>query len=336
MERNVINMPKLEEDDGILSIGQAAIATEVRGLQALEKSLAQEFVEAVQILENVQGRVIVSGMGKSGHIARKIAATLSSTGTPAFFVHPSEASHGDLGMVKKDDALIVLSYSGETEELLNLVIYAHQNDIPLIAITHQPSSALAKSASAALILPKVEEACPMGLAPTTSTTMMLALGDALAVSLLERKKFTAHDYKVLHPGGSLGRQLLQVKDLMHTDESMPLVGEQTPMQDTLVEITRKTFGCVGVINASGVLVGVITDGDLRRHMSSDLLQQKAKDLMTRSPHYIQVDAFAIEALEFMREKKVTSLFVLDQEKSDDMIPLGIIHIHDILRAKIIS
>ncbi len=329
-------MLKRHEEDIILTTGQGAISTEVRGLQVLEKSLGQEFIEAVRILENVQGRVIVSGMGKSGHIARKIAATLSSTGTPAFFVHPSEASHGDLGMVKREDALIVLSYSGETEELLNLVIYAQRNDIPLIAITHQPRSALAQATSVAIILPKAEEACPMGLAPTTSTTMMLALGDALAVSLLERKKFTAHDYKVLHPGGSLGRQLLHVKDLMHTGESMPLVGEQTSMQDTLVEMTRKTFGCVGVVDPKGALVGVITDGDLRRHMSSDLLEQKAIDLMTGSPFNIHLSAFALEALEFMREKKITSLFVLDQENSQNMIPLGIVHIHDILRAKIIS
>ncbi|MBN9565350.1 MAG: KpsF/GutQ family sugar-phosphate isomerase [Alphaproteobacteria bacterium] len=329
-------MPNFEHDENILSTGQAAITTEVRGLQALEKSLSQEFIDAIRILENVQGRVIVSGMGKSGHIARKIAATLSSTGTPAFFVHPSEASHGDLGMVKKNDALIILSYSGETEELLNLVIYAQQNDIPLIAITHQPNSALAKSASVALILPKVEEACPMGLAPTTSTTMMLALGDALAVSLLELKKFTAHDYKILHPGGSLGRQLLHVRDLMHIGDSLPLVSEDALMQETLVEITQKTFGCVGVVNHKGALVGVITDGDLRRHMSSNLLEQKAKNVMTCNPYYIQANAFAIEALEFMREKKITSLFVLDQEKADDMAPLGIIHIHDILRAKIIS
>ena len=329
-------MPKDQEDEDILTAGQGTNAAEVRCLQALEASLGQKFVEAVRTLENIQGRVIVSGMGKSGHIARKIAATLSSTGTPAFFVHPSEASHGDLGMVKKDDALIVLSYSGETEELINLVIYAKQNGIPLIAITHQPHSALAQSTSLALILPKVEEACPMGLAPTTSTTMMLALGDALAVSLLKQKKFTAHDYKVFHPGGSLGRQLLSVRDLMHTGESMPLVREQTPMQDTLLEITHKSFGCVGVVNPKGALVGMITDGDLRRHMSGKLLEQNAQDLMTTNPFNIDVNAFALEALEFMREKKITSLFVLDQHNSQDRIPLGILHIHDILRAKIIS
>lgn len=303
-------------------------------MQALGDALTDQFAMAVSLLERTAGRVIVSGMGKSGHIGHKIAATLSSTGTPSFFVHPSEASHGDLGMITNGDTLMVLSHSGETDELLNLILYAQQKGISLVAITYRAHSALAKSAQVTLLLPDVAEACPMGLAPTTSTTMMLALGDALAIALLNRRGFTAHDYKLFHPGGSLGRKLFHVHDLMHTGDALPLVQEDTPMRDALLEMTKKSFGCMGVVNKNGRLMGIVTDGDLRRHMCDHFLTLAAKDLMTPSPCTIGPHMLAMEALERMKEGKITSLFVVDDQKESG-IPSGILHIHDLLRAKIL-
>jgi arabinose-5-phosphate isomerase len=277
------------------------------------------------------GRVIVSGMGKSGHVARKIAATMASTGTPSIYVHPAEASHGDLGMITQHDALLALSNSGETPELTDVVQYSRRFAIPLVGITGRADSALAQAADVALILPKVEEACPMGLAPTTSTTLMLALGDALAVALLERKGFSPADFQVFHPGGQLGRRLLKVADLMHSGEQMPLVAATMPMGQVLLVMTNKSFGCVGVLDGSGQrLAGIITDGDLRRHMDPGLFERTAAEVMTADPKTTRANALAAEALHVMNTRSISSLFVVD----DDKRPVGIVHLHDCLRAGI--
>ena len=266
-------------------------------------------------------------MGKSGHIGRKIAATLASTGTPAFFVHPSEASHGDLGMITRTDSLFMMSNSGETTELSDLVAYAARFTIPLIGITSVADSALARAADAALILPDAPEACPMGLAPTTSTTMMLALGDALAVALLERRKFSPADFHALHPGGKLGRRLLKVSEIMHGGGELPLISPDVAMAEALIEMTAKRFGCVGIVDGTGEFLGIITDGDLRRHMDPGLLGRRAGDVMTRSPATIGRDALASEALAIMNDRAITNLFVIEGRR-----PVGILHIHDCLRA----
>jgi arabinose-5-phosphate isomerase len=277
------------------------------------------------------GRVIVSGMGKSGHVGRKISATLASTGTPSMFVHPAEASHGDLGMITRHDALLALSNSGETPELTDVVQYSRRYAIPLVAMTSRADSALAQAADIALILPKVDEACPMGLAPTTSTTLMLALGDALAVALLERKGFSSADFQIFHPGGQLGRRLLRVTDLMHAGEELPLVAAAMPMGQVLLVMTNKSFGCVGVLDEAGQhLGGVITDGDLRRHMDPSLFGRTAADVMTANPKTTRPKALAAEALHVMNARSITSLFVVDEENR----PVGIIHMHDCLRAGI--
>lgn len=282
---------------------------------------------ALNILKAVTGRVIVTGMGKSGHVARKIAATMASTGTPAQFVHPAEASHGDMGMITSADAVLALSNSGETVELADLIGYSRRWRIPLIAITSRQQSTLGQAADVTLALPATGEAGTLGLAPTSSTTMMLALGDALALGLLEAKGFSAEDFHQLHPGGKLGQKLLRVIDLMHKGPEIPLVEEKTQMSLALIEMTSKTFGCVGVTNSSGQLMGVITDGDLRRHMGTDLLTQSVNVVMTSRPLTITAQALAAEALRIMNEKSITSLFVVDGLK-----PAGIIRLHDCLRA----
>ncbi len=289
------------------------------------------FSRAVDILLSVKGRVVVSGMGKSGHIARKIAATLASTGTPAQFVHPAEASHGDLGMLTRDDALLMLSWRGETAELSDLITYAKRFRIPLIGMASNAESTLLQASDVALVLPPVREACPMGLAPTTSTTVMLVLGDALAVALMERRGFSADEYRNFHPGGSLGRALIRVSDLMHTGAEVPLVADKTPMDRVLIAIAEHRFGCVGVVDKKGALIGIVTDGDLRRHMGRDILDRKASDVMTRSPKVVHADQMAAEALALMNEKKITQLFVLGA-KDKSKKPVGILHIHDCLRA----
>ncbi|MBS0471262.1 MAG: KpsF/GutQ family sugar-phosphate isomerase [Proteobacteria bacterium] len=301
-------------------------------IAALGESLNGEFSRAIDVILAVQGRVIVSGMGKSGHIARKIAATLASTGTPALFLHPAEASHGDLGMVTRADALLMLSNSGETAELTDLITYAKRRAIPLIGMANNPESRLLQAADIHLLLPKAQEACPMGLAPTTSTTMMLALGDALAVALMERRGFSADQYRDFHPGGALGRQLVRVSDLMHADK-LPLVKPSAPMQDVLITMTSGGFGTAGVIDDKGALVGIITDGDLRRHMERGLLDRRARDVMTAGPKTIDAAMLAAEALAQMNlsTPKVTCLFVVDQA-ADPRKPVGILHVHDILRA----
>ncbi len=307
---------------------QRVLTVEAEALTALAASLDGAFTQAVERLAQVKGRVVVSGMGKSGHVGRKIAATLASTGTPAMFVHPGEASHGDLGMITSDDAVIALSNSGETTELGDLVAYTRRFGITLVGMTGRPESSLAQAADIALVLPKVSEACPMGLAPTTSTTCMLALGDALAVALLERKGFSAKDFHVFHPGGKLGRRLLKVADLMHSGAHLPLCPETMPMGEALLLMTAKSFGCVGVVDAAGLLVGIVTDGDLRRHLDPGLLARPAGVVMTRSPKTARAGMLAAEALHIMNAKSITSLFVVDEAGR----PEGILHVHDCLRA----
>ncbi len=306
------------------------VAIEVRGLEALAQMLESEmesvFSAAVATIAGSRGRVIVSGIGKSGHIGQKIAATFASTGTPAFFVHPSEAAHGDLGMVTTDDVILAISWSGETVELKNVITYSRRFKVPLIAITSRRDSALGKAADVVLQLPRAEEACPHGLAPTTSTAMQLALGDCLAIALLESKGFTAHDFKVFHPGGSLGAQLKFVSDIMHKGDRLPLVSEREAMGSALVIMTQKSFGCLGVVNSKGKLVGVITDGDLRRHMGDGLLSATTAEIMTRKPKTIAPGLLASAALEAL-EGRITALFVVDKGK-----PVGIVHVHDLLRA----
>ncbi len=300
---------------------------EADGLHALAMTLGDSFIHALDILANVRSRVVVSGMGKSGHIGHKIAATLASTGTPAFFVHPGEASHGDLGMITADDAVLALSNSGETNELADLVAHCKRFEIPLICITSCADSALSRAATASLVLPDSPEACPMGLAPTTSTTLTLALGDALAVALLERKGFSPADFHVLHPGGKLGRKLLKVSDLMHSGNELPGVAEDMKMSDVILEITAKRFGCAAVIDRNGDLKGVITDGDLRRHMGEGILQRSAEQVMTTTAKTIGPDALASEAVALMNSNSITSLFVVDCNHV-----LGILHVHDCLNA----
>jgi arabinose-5-phosphate isomerase len=313
-----------------LDVARSVLATEAAGLRSLAAALDGSFRAAVDRLAGIAGRVVVSGMGKSGHVARKVAATFASTGTASLFVHPGEAAHGDLGMVVPGDAVLVLSNSGETAELAHLVDHASRFDLPLIAVTARAGSTLAEAADVVLLLPAAVEACPMGLAPTTSTTMQMALGDALAVALLTRRGFTAADFRRIHPGGRLGAKLRWVRELMHEGDAIPLAAPETPMHRALLTMTEKRFGCVGVTSASGRLVGVVTDGDLRRAMGPNLLARQVGEIMTRAPRTIGPDALAAEALHAMnaRERPITSLFVVDGSGR----PVGILHIHDLLRA----
>ena len=316
----------------IVATAQRVLRIEGATLIQMADEIGDAFARAVAALGGIGGRVVVTGMGKSGHIARKIAATMAYTGTPALFVHPAEASHGDLGMVTRADALLALSNSGNTAELGDVLAYAKRLSLPIIAITARAPSALADAATETLLLPEAEEACPMGLAPTTSTTATMAMGDALAVALFERRGFSAEQFRALHPGGMLGRRLLLVRDVMHTD--LPLVTVDTPMSQALVAITAKSFGCVGVLTADGALAGVITDGDLRRHMAPDLLQQPASAIMTAKPLMIRSQALAVEAVAVMNDRQVTSLFVSAPNAALPAMPVGIVHIHDCLRAGI--
>jgi arabinose-5-phosphate isomerase len=316
--------------DRDLTTAREVLATEAAGLSALAASLDERFARAVDLLASASGRVVVSGIGKSGHIARKLTATFASTGTPALFVHPAEASHGDLGMIVAGDAVLALSNSGETAELADLIDHARRFALPLVAITARPDSTLALAADVVLALPKAAEACPLGLAPTTSTTMQLALGDALAVALLVRRGFDSADFRVFHPGGRLGARLRRVRDLMHAGPAMPLAAPDTPMHDALLTMTEKRFGCVGIVDAAGALVGILTDGDLRRAMGPDLLQRRIGEIMTRAPRTIGPDVLAAEALRTMNEgpSPITILFVVDENR----VPRGILHVHDLLRA----
>jgi arabinose-5-phosphate isomerase len=294
---------------------------------AIRDGLGRSFVAAVELMRDARGRVIVTGMGKSGHVGRKVAATFASTGTPAFFVHPGEASHGDLGMITADDVILALSWSGETAELKDLTDYSRRFRIGLVAVTAKPDSALAHAADVALVLPAAREACPHNLAPTTSTLMQHALGDALAIALLESRGFTALDFRVFHPGGRLGALLKFVRDIMHIGNEIPLARLGTPMSEAIAEMTAKTFGCVGIIDAGGTLAGIITDGDLRRHMSADLLNRKVEEIMTRHPTTVRPDQLVSEALELLNTSKKTQLIVVEDGK-----PVGVVHFHDLLRA----
>jgi arabinose-5-phosphate isomerase len=319
--------------DGLAAVQSAArtLELESEGLSALQAALQQQqlgqaFGEAVEMLSGAKGRVIVTGIGKSGHVGQKLAATFASTGTPAFFVHPSEASHGDLGMIAKDDAIVAISWSGESVEIGNIITYSRRFKVPLVAITSRAQSALGKQADVVLELPRVKEACPHGLAPTTSTTMQLAIGDCLAIAMLESRGFTAHDFKVIHPGGSLGASLRFVADVMHTGDRLPLAGEDVAMSAALVTMTQKSFGCLGVVDGKGKLVGVITDGDLRRHMGANLLGARTGTIMTRKPKVVAPDMLSSAALEVLNTSRITALFVVDKGK-----PVGIVHVHDLLR-----
>ena len=304
---------------------------EGEGLQALRSTLDGQlrgpFRAAVSTLVAARGRVIVTGIGKSGHIGQKLAATFASTGTPAFFVHPSEASHGDLGMIVPEDAIVAISWSGESVELGNILTYSRRFKVPLIAITSRADSTLAKQSDVVLELPRAKEACPHGLAPTTSTTMQLAIGDCLAIALLEAKGFTAHDFSVFHPGGSLGANLKFVADVMHKGDALPLVAEGKVMSEALVIMTQKSFGCLGVVDGKGRLTGMITDGDLRRHMGPELLKSRVLDIMTKKPNTLAPGMLASAALERINSLKRTQMFVVERGK-----PVGVVHVHDLLRA----
>lgn len=299
----------------------------VQLIAAMDGPLGEAVSQAVEVIRTATGRVVLSGMGKSGHSARKIAATLSSTGTPAQFVHPADASHGDLGMITRDDVVVIVSASGESVELQDIINHARRFGVTLIAITAKQDSSLAAEADIALVLPAVAEACPIGLAPTTTTLLQQALGDALAIALLKDKGFSAVDFRSFHPGGKLGAQLKQVKQVMHTAERLPLGGLATPMDEAIVIMTRCSFGCLGVVGDDDRLAGIITDGDLRRHMGGGLLAKTAADIMTTNPKTVMPTALVSEALEVLNSAKITSLFVIDDRKR----PIGLIHIHDLLR-----
>lgn len=312
----------------ILAGGIRALKEEARGLEALAESLGSDFVRAVELLLALDGRVAVTGMGKSGHVARKVAATLASTGTPAYFIHPAEAGHGDLGMISLRDAVLAFSNSGATEELASILAFCARRQVPVIGVTKKPDSFLASQSRLVLTLPDLPEACPLGSAPTTSTTMMMALGDALALCLLEAKGFTPEHFHQYHPGGSLGRRLLAVRDIMHVGDQMPLVTPEQALPEVLYTITGKSLGCTGVIDHDGGLIGIITDGDLRRHMTPKLLELTAAGIMTANPATIGPDTLAVQALGLMQRRSITALFVVE----GGPLPVGIIHIHDCLRA----
>jgi arabinose-5-phosphate isomerase len=331
-------MPKPKPADLNSKRAQAVIASALRtldaegsGIEALTAAirdrLGASLIAAIDLIRAAQGRVIVTGMGKSGHVAHKIASTLSSTGTPALFVHPAEASHGDLGMIANNDVILALSWSGETAELKNLTDYSRRFRIGLIAMTANADSTLAKAADVVLAMPQAREACPHNLAPTTSSLMQLALGDALAIALLESHGFTATDFGLLHPGGKLGALLKVVRDLMHSGDSIPLAPLGTAMSDAILEMSTKGFGCVGITDAQGSLVGIITDGDLRRHMRNDLLDARVDDIMTRAPKTVRPDQLISETLDVLNSLKVTALFAVEAGK-----PVGVLHVHDLLRA----
>lgn len=319
-----------EVNEKFLKDKESAIRTidaEISAINMLKDSLALENLTfALDLMQNATGRIIITGMGKSGHIGNKIAASLASTGTPSFFVHPAEASHGDLGMITEDDVVIAISNSGESKELVDIINYCKRFDIKLISITKDANSSLGKAGSVVLELPKQAEACPLGLAPTSSTTATLVLGDILTIGLIERKGFSKEEFNMRHPGGKLGSILKRVGDLMHTGQAMPLLDENSNMQAVLLEMTSKCLGCVGFINQKGDFTGMLTDGDLRRCLSSSILDEKAINLMTKNPKVVTKDMISAEALRIMHDKKITNLFVLEGTK-----PIGVIHIHDLLK-----
>ena len=320
------------QDAALIASAVRTLGVEADGLNALSVALrdglGHSFIAAIGLIRAATGRVIVTGMGKSGHIGRKIAATLASTGTPAFFVHAGDAGHGDLGMIAPEkDVLLALSWSGETAELKSLIEYASRHNVPVIAVTAQNGSTLGKAADVTLTLPDAREDCPHNLAPTTSSLMQLAIGDALAIALLESRGFTPTDFGMLHPAGRLGAMLKFARELMHSGAAMPLAQIGTKMSDAVVEMTAKGLGCVGIVDAHGMLVGIITDGDLRRHMEAGLLDRKVDEVMTRSPKTVRPDQLATEVLEALNAAKITTLFVAEGRK-----PIGVLHMHDLLRA----
>jgi arabinose-5-phosphate isomerase len=306
----------LEADAG----GVTALAAAMRG------DLGRAFVNAVELIRKASGRVIVTGIGKSGHVGRKMSSTLASTGTPSFFVHAGEASHGDLGMITPDDVIIALSWSGETAELKNLIDHSRRFRSPLIAVTAEADSTLGHAADVVLVLPQAREACPHNLAPTTSSLMQLALGDAIAIALLESRGFTAVDFGLLHPGGRLGALLKFARDVMHAGDAMPLIRLGAPMSEAIVEMSAKGFGCVGIERQDGRLTGIITDGDLRRHMRPDLLDSLVEDVMTHNPKTVRPDQLVSEILEMLNTVKITAVFVVESGR-----PVGVVHLHDLLR-----
>ena len=314
-----------------LKLSKNIIQEEAKALLLLSKSLDANYKKVLNFLSKTNGNIILSGVGKSGHIARKIASTLTSTGTPAYFMHPTEASHGDLGSIRKKDILCLLSKSGKSKELLDLLNFANKNKITSILISSNKNSKLAQMSSYNLIIPNIKEVGKNNIAPTTSTTMMLALGDAIALSISEYKKFSKEMFGEFHPGGNIGAKFIKVKDIMHSKGNIPLTSENTNMKDVIVKITNKNFGCIGVLDLSKSLVGIITDGDLRRHMKDNMLQKKAKDVMSKNPKIITENTFVSDALKIINNYKITSLFIMKDLKNKT--PSGIIHLHDCLRVK---
>jgi arabinose-5-phosphate isomerase len=318
-------------ENGVVDSAKRTIGTERQALEALEKALdgplAEPFARAVEVAGAISGRVIVTGVGKSGHIGVKIAATLASTGTPAFFMHAAEANHGDLGMVGRGDVVLALSKGGESAELRNIIVYTRRFSIPLIALTSSEKSSLASASDVVLLMPNVVEACPHGLAPTTSTLMQLAMGDALAIALLEARGFTARDFHVFHPGGKLGASLSHVADIMHTGERVPLAPKGTPLSEAISTLSRKHFGCVGIVDGDGRLCGIVTEGDLARNLTRNLSELAVDDIMTRTPKTVKATVLATAALALLNEHSIGALIVVD----DDNRPVGLIHFHDLLR-----
>ena len=310
----------------IIESAQKALSDEIEGLSLLKEFFNSDFEEAVSAIFNSRGKVVVTGVGKSGHIGRKISATLSSTGTPSYFIHPTEASHGDMGMIEKSDIILAISWSGETTELANVVKYALENKIKLIGLSSNKESHLAKSSDIALNIPFVEEACPNGLAPTTSTTMQLVIGDAIAISLLNIRDFNKDNFRSLHPGGQLGAALAIIEDVMHSGESLPIIEIGSPMSEALIKISEKGFGCIGVVSNNS-LEGIITDGDLRRHMGPDMLNNKVESIMTKNPQMVSSKLLVADALELINNLGIQGLFVSNNNK----IPIGFIHFHDLIR-----
>lgn len=317
---------KADPQSAVMRTGCQVLKTEADALSTMAANLPPDFEAVVRLLSGLEGRVIISGIGKSGHIARKISATLASTGTPSYFVHGSEASHGDLGMITRHDVCLLISNSGETQEMRDILLHTRRFSIPLVGISSNPDSSLMQAADYRLTLPKLPEACPMGLAPTTSTTLTLALGDALAVAVMELRGFSSDDFQTFHPGGKLGAQLSRVADLMHGSDALPLVDTDTAMSDALITMTSKGFGIAAVID-HGKLIGVISDGDLRRNMGQ-LMEMSAGQMASRNPVTVTPDVFAAQALAILNERKIGALMVVDGQDH----PVGILHIHDILRA----
>ena len=310
----------------IIESAQKALSDEIEGLSLLKEFFNSDFEKAVDAIFNSKGKVVVTGVGKSGHIGRKISATLSSTGTPSYFIHPTEASHGDMGMIEEKDIILAISWSGETTELGNIVKYALENKIKLIGLSSNKESHLAKSSNIALNIPMVEEACPNGLAPTTSTTMQLVIGDAIAISLLNIRDFNKDNFRSLHPGGQLGAALAVVKDVMHSGESLPTIDIGSPMSEALIKISEKGFGCIGVVSNDS-LEGIITDGDLRRHMGPEILNNKVESIMTKSPQMVSSTLLVSDALKLINNLGIQGLFVTDDGKT----PIGFVNFHDLIR-----